>query len=172
MQRLNLFIHLALASLLLTTGCATSQKGKIAEWSVIGASLGGAYGFSKNDYKNQNAALFSALGALTGIAASLYFHDPDKKIDQLEIENTNFKRDLEVLQSPKVIIESPATFNTKIPDKYKKLINPGEWRVTEIDQWSEESENRLIHQDKIMELIPPTLNPVAIDHNLSLPKKQ
>ena len=42
------------------------------------------------------------------------------------------------------------------------MINPGEWKIYALDQWIEAGENQLIHQDKIMELIPPSLVPVQL----------
>lgn len=143
----------------LTSACASSQKGKIIQWAAAGGAIGGTYGSSRTDYQDKNAMMYGAVGAAIGALAGLYYHDPDKHSENLVLENQKLKKDLELIQTPKVLVETPATFNTKIPEKYKKLINPGEWRISEIDQWIEESENRLIHQDKIMELIPPTLNP-------------
>ena len=143
----------------LTGACATSQKGKIVEWSVVGAAIGSTYGVSRPEYQDKNAIMFGAVGAAVGALAGLYYHDPDKHSENLVNENKKLKVELDSLRNPKVLIETPATFNTKIPEKYKKLINPGEWKISEIDQWIEDSENRLIHQDKIMELVPPSLNP-------------
>ncbi len=139
--------------------CATSQKGKIVEWTFLGAAIGGAYGTTRLQEADKNALMYGALGAALGAMAGLYYFDPDKFSEKLANENQNLKKELDLIQSPKVLFETPATFNTKIPEKYKKLINPGEWKISEINQWVEESENRLIHQDKIMELVPPTLNP-------------
>ena len=42
------------------------------------------------------------------------------------------------------------------------MINPGEWKIYALDQWIEDSENKLIHQDKMMELIPPSLIPAQL----------
>ena len=140
-------------------GCATTQKGKILEWTSVGSALGASYGATRPDYQGQNSLMFGAVGAAVGALAGLYYHDPDKHAENLMAENQKLQKELDAMQASKVLVESPAMFNTKIPDKYKKLINPGEWRISEIDQWVEESENRLIHQDKIMELVPPTLNP-------------
>lgn len=153
----------ALSALTLLTGssCATSQKGKISEWAIIGGSAGFVFGSTRPDYQDKNAMMFSAIGTAIGALAGLYYFDPDKQSEKLAFENQKMKKDMELIQASKVIVETPATFNTKIPAKYKQLINPGEWRISEIDQWIEEGENRLIHQDKIMELIPPTLKPVT-----------
>lgn len=145
------------ASLALLSGCSTTIKGQTVEWSLAGAALGASYGYTRSEYKDKNAMMFAAIGATTGALISLYKQDPDQKISKLHEENNKLKKDLESFTIPKTVYQSPAMFNSKVPDKYKRLIQPGEWRISEIDQWVEESENRIIHQDKIMELIPPAL---------------
>lgn len=148
--------------LLFNLGCATSQKGKIVEWSLAGLAAGSVYGSTRQDFKDKNAMMYGAVGAAVGAIAGLYYFDPDKNSERLTEENKRLRKDLDLVQLPRVIAETPATFNTKIPEKYKKLINPGEWKISELDQWIEEGENRLIHQDKMMELIPPSLKPVSV----------
>lgn len=144
---------------ILLSSCATTLKGKALEHMALGASMGGVYGVTRNHYQNQNALLFGALGGVIGALVGLYRNDPDQKVFELQTANNQLKADLDRFQHPQVLLESPATFNAKIPAKYRKLINPGQWKISEIDQWIEESENRLIHQDLVMELIPPSLNP-------------
>lgn len=148
---------LILSSILVFSGCATTIKGQTVEWSAIGAGIGAGYGYSRSEYKDKNAMMFAAIGAAAGALLSIYRQDPDQKISKLNEENLKLKKDIESFTNPKTVYQSPAMFNSKVPDKYKRLIQPGEWRISEIDQWVEESENRLIHQDKIMELIPPSL---------------
>lgn len=149
--------NLFFISALLLSGCATTIKGQTIEWSIAGATAGAAYGYTRSEYKNKNAMMFAAIGAAAGALLSIHKQDPDQKISKLSDENLKLKKDLESFANPKTIYHSPAMFNSKIPDKYKKLIQPGEWRISEIDQWIEDSENRIIHQDKMMELIPPSL---------------
>lgn len=148
---------LVVSSAILFSSCATTIKGQTVEWSLIGAGIGAGYGYSRSEYKDKNAMMFAAIGAATGALVSIYKQDPDQKISKLSEENLKLKKDIESFTNPKTFYQSPAMFNSKVPDKYKKLIQPGEWRISEIDQWVEESENRIIHQDKIMELIPPSL---------------
>jgi hypothetical protein len=161
----NLNALLLLFIISLNYGCVTTHKGKALEWSVVGASLGAIYGATRPDYPQQNASMFAALGAAGGALGSLYNSDPDKKIDELKLETQKLKSELDGFSNPKVMFETPATFNSKIPEKYKKLISPGEWKISEIDLWVEDSENRLIHQDKIMDLIPPSLKPNSTGGN-------
>lgn len=139
------------------TSCASSTKNTLVTNVLVGVAAGYAIG-SMN--KNNSVAFGLLYGGMGGTAAALgtaYFSDLDKDSKRLAAENEKLRKDLEAVTSPKTVYLSPAMFNSKVPDKYKRLIQPGEWRISEIDQWVEESENRIIHQDKIMELIPPSL---------------
>lgn len=137
--------------------CANTPKNTLVTNVIIGVAAGYAIG-SMN--KNNSVAFGLLYGGMGGTAAALgtaYLSDFDKDSKRLASENEKLRKDLEAITAPKTVYQSPAMFNSKVPDKYKRLIQPGEWRISEIDQWIEESENRIIHQDKIMELIPPSL---------------
>lgn len=139
------------------SSCASTTKNTLVTNVLIGVAAGYAIG-SMN--KNNSVAFGLLYGGMGGTAAALgtaYLTDLDKDSKRLAVENEKLRKDLEAVTAPKTVYESPAMFNSKVPDKYKRLIQPGEWRISEIDQWVEESENRIIHQDKIMELIPPSL---------------
>lgn len=143
-------------------GCASTYKGKVFQSSLIGGFIGGTYGASREEAKDKNALMYASIGALTGALLTAYLDDSDQKISDLESRNKKLNIEIEEIQNPRMVYQFPATFNGKIPEKYKKLINPGEWRVSEIDQWVEDDENKLIHQDKIMELTPPSLKPLSV----------
>lgn len=139
------------------SSCASTPKNKLVTNVLIGVAAGYAIG-SMN--KNNSVAFGLLYGGMGGTAAALgtaYLTDFDRDNKRLASENEKLRKDLEAITAPKTVYQSPAMFNSKVPDKYKQLIQPGEWRISEIDQWVEESENRIIHQDKIMELIPPSL---------------
>lgn len=149
-------ISLSTVALLLCS-CANTPKNTLVTNVLMGVAAGYAIG-SLN--KNNSMAFGLLYGGMGGTAAALgtaYLTDFEKESKRLASENEKLRKDLEAITSPKTVYQSPAMFNSKVPDKYKQLIQPGEWRISEIDQWIEESENRIIHQDKIMELIPPSL---------------
>ncbi|WP_277577952.1 hypothetical protein [Bdellovibrio svalbardensis] len=149
----------AAATLCLAAGCATTTSGKVYQNMVLGGAAGVAYGSSQSDYKGTQAALYGSLGAAIAAATTIYFEDPDKTEIKLRNEVNTLKAKLDHISEPKLVGSVPATFGARIPVKYRQLVQPGEWKVYETDTWVEESENRLIHQDKIMELIPPVLIP-------------
>jgi hypothetical protein len=151
--------NLVLLALLFSTACATTNRQKTIQAMAIAGATGIAYGLSRQTQPQQNAALYGGLGAAAAGFAGLYVWNSDSEADRLREQAELMAEDLDRLRSPKRIFESPATFGAKIPAKYKSLIQPGSWRVSEIDQWVEDGDNRLIHQGLVMELVPPSLKP-------------
>lgn len=155
---MNVLKKISLLSMVIALcSCANTPKNNLVTNVLIGVAAGYAIG-SMN--KNNSVAFGLLYGGVGGTAAALgtaYLTDFDRDNKRLSSENEKLRKDLEAITSPKTIYQSPAMFSSKVPDKYKRLIQPGEWRISEIDQWIEDSENRIIHQDKIMDLIPPSL---------------
>lgn len=146
-------------TIILFTGCASTNRVKTLQSMAVAGALGAAYGLSRPTYPEQNAALFGGLAAAVTGAVGLLIWDSDSEAMRLRSEAQALSEELDRVRAPRRILESPATFGAKIPAKYRSLVQPGSWRVSEIDQWVEDGENRLIHQGLVMELIPPSLNP-------------
>lgn len=152
-------IFLILPAVTLMSCTTNSTRERIVRDMLIAGTVGAAIGYQKDSNQLANATMYAAVTASSVALVDLYLLDPDKEAEKLRQENTKLKNQLDLISNPKVVFETPATFNSKIPDRYKRLINPGEWKIAEIDTWVDDGDNRLIHQDKIMELIPPTLKP-------------
>ncbi len=143
------------------TGCATSFKAQLLQTMAATAAIGAVYGLSKPENKTPNAVMWGALGATSGALITVLTHDPDKEAERQRREAERLREELSLLNSPKLEKQTSGLFGSKVPEKYRHLINPGEWNVSRIDQWIEEDENRLVHQDLVMELTPPTLKPIS-----------
>lgn len=146
-------------SIFLFTGCATTNRNKTLQAMAIAGVAGIAYGLSRPANREENAALFGGVAAASSGAIGLYVWNSDQDLERFKKDAQALSDELDRVRTPNRILESPATFGAKIPAKYRSLVQPGSWRVSEINQWIEDGENRLIHQDTVMELIPPTLNP-------------
>lgn len=149
----------------LCTSCATGIKEKIVRNSLIAGAVGAAYGDSKDEFKSQHSVMYGASAALITAIASLYYFDPDKQLDQFR-KTTNQMRDemdgLEIGFNPtseKNQIKRGTALRgyDALPDQYKRMIDPGRWTLSEIDQWVEGGEGQMIHQDKLLELKPATI---------------
>lgn len=153
--------HLLCVGMLLLTGCASSFKKQFYQSMAAGAAAGALYGASKPENRSAYMTMWAGVGAAAGAAFAVYQNDPDEEANRLRAETARVKAELDRLHDPKIEAQTSAFFGSKVPEKYRALINPGEWRVSKIDQWVEDDENRLIHQDLVMELVPPSLNPVS-----------
>lgn len=152
-----------IAGLIFLNGCAISKvKNRMYRDMAIGAAIGALAAQQKSENKHAYSAMYSGIGAALGAVISINLNDPDSENVKLRNQVAKFEADLEASLRPKLEFSSSGMMNSKVPDKYKNMINPGEWRVYRLDQWIEDGENRLIHQDKMMELIPPTLKPMAM----------
>lgn len=141
------------------SGCATTNRNKSLQAMAAAGVAGIAYGFSRSANREENAALYGGVAAASAGAIGLLVWNSDQEVERARRDAQYFSDELDRVKTPNRVLESPATFGAKIPLKYRSLVQPGSWRVSEINQWIEDGENRLIHQDSVMELIPPTLNP-------------
>lgn len=150
---------LALALVVANVGCATTKTEKIIRDMAIAGAVGILIAQQKHENRMAYSAMYGGLGAAGAGVAGLYIHDPEGNSKRLERENAEMRARIDRELGPRLEIMSPGTMGGKIPDKYSRLVNPGQWRIYATDQWIEDGENRMVHQDKIMELIPPSLLP-------------
>lgn len=153
---------LTLASaLLIATACAHTPTEEVFQNMILAGVAGIAMGQQKEEYKTTHSLMYGGLGAAAAGAVTLYLKNPDKETERMRTEVLKLKAQIESFSEPELKSQTPGTFGARVPDKYRAMISPGEWRIYEINQWIEDGENRIIHQDKIMELIPPSLRPMS-----------
>lgn len=154
--RKSLFI---LSSVVFASCATNSSRERIIRDMVIAGAVGAVVGYQKDSNPMANATMYAGVAASSAALLDLYLFDPDKETAKYKKESEDLRRQLDEAFSPKLETQMPGTLSGKVPDKYKSLITPGEWKIYAVDTWIEDGENRLIHQDKMMELIPPTLKP-------------
>jgi hypothetical protein len=154
------FIALLLA--LQSIGCAGTLKHKTWRNMAVAGAAGAVIGSQQPSFKQTQSLLFAGVFASLAAAASLAFYESEGSVDAMKAENVRLKEELDEAFAPKLEAIAPGTMSGKVPQKYQRLISPGEWRVLQIDEWVEDGENRIIHQDKVMELIPPSLRPISL----------
>lgn len=142
---------------LFASACATTSGEKIFRNMVVAGAIGAAVGASKEEFKTSHAVMYGSSAAAIAAALSLWVYDPDKEINEAKKQAEFYKSQLDSFDPKRV--ETRSSLGGKIPDKYKNLILPGELNISQIDQWVDDGENRLIHQDQIVELLPPSLRP-------------
>lgn len=156
----------SLIVLVFLSGCASTPREKNMRNIIVAATAGYVIGSQAKNNSRAYGSMYAGLaGSVAGLATA-YLSTDDAENDRLRADNRKFKAELDKVYSPELVHAGNGMMNAKVPDKYKAMINPGEWKIYAYDQWVEDGENRLIHQDKIMELIPPSLNPVTLPINI------
>lgn len=145
------------------SSCANlSFKQQIVTNMVIGAAVGLIVGAGEKDHKKEHAIMYSGIASSGAALATVYLFNSDSEADRLRAQIAKIQTEFDAAINPQVEASSTGLMNSKIPEKYKSMINPGEWKIYALDQWVEDGENRLIHQDKMMELNPPSLKPLSL----------
>jgi len=155
-----------IAALLFLSGCATNRA-KALWTGVLLGSVGatvGALTAPQNENPTGHAVLWGGAGAAAGLAAGMFLFDEQKRSDELTRQNDVLKKSLSGLSGgdatsgEKVLFESDNSFEKAVPKEYRHLVRPGQWSVYQLDTWTLQGENTLVHQDKMIRLLPPELN--------------
>lgn len=144
---------------LLSSGCATSTKGKTLQAGIIGGLIGGIYGSSRPAFKDQNALMYASIGATIGTTAGLLYYQNEEAEEKLRSDNLKLRNKLDDferrLNEPFSDIPLSAA-ESKIPDEYSHLIKPGSVRTYKLNKWEREGKNRLVFKSDAIEIIEPS----------------
>jgi multidrug transporter EmrE-like cation transporter len=157
-------ISIILITAFLSSGCATtSNRNKSLGLSfgvgVIGGTIGAANA-PAYESKGAHFALWGGVSALCTLIASLFIFDSEKEIKKLHLQSDGLKRELDAYRGEGMndsqLLSMHLSLEKELPEKYKGLIRPGAWKIYKIDNWISQSENTLIHQDQMIQIIPPS----------------
>lgn len=169
----NVITLLAVASLALQTGCASIStvsnrtKTLLLMGGVGAAAAAAGYSLAPQDTRPEmSAAYFGAVGAAVAGAAGLFIFDEQKRTEELDRENGIMRKELAAFRDeggssrePQLLYETNAPFGKEIPSEYSGLVKPGHWSVYRLNQWVNQGEGTIIHQDRLVKLVPPQLTP-------------
>ena len=150
------------------TGCATNRAKTLLLMGGVGVvAAGAAYVMTPQDERPEMHALYGgAIGAAAAGVAGLFIFDEQKRSEELDRQATVMRRELEAFRDegggshePRLLYETSAPFGKDIPGEYRALVRPGHWSVYRLNQWVSQGEGAMIHQDRMVKLVPPQLNP-------------
>lgn len=124
------------------SACATTQKAKVFEYSLIGGVIGAAYGNSKPEYKAQNATLYGSQGALAGAAIATLLDNRDDKIKDLEAKVKFFD------ESSK---SNPQSTLLEVPEEFRPLLESQNYEVYRINRWTRKGPRYLVKESEVIE---------------------
>ena len=155
MEKLILY---ALTALLL--GCSTDFRKKTLTYMggafLAGATVG-AVQSGERENKDMHALLWgSAASAVVG-ASLLYLYDESSELKDKDYqirELTSRLNDAKGIEQIKANNGESSFFESKLPKEYSHLVEPGKWKIYQINEWKKVSESEYVHQDKLMEIEP------------------
>lgn len=147
------------------SGCSTlSNRQKTIAAMVLTGSIAGTVGAlsaPKNESAPAHAALWAGSAAAGAGLVGLYTFDEEarskefeRKLKIVSEENQALRGEAEGAPvSP--LAEAASPFGKEMPPEYQRLVRPGRWSVYKLNQWIMSGENTLIHQDRMVKIIPP-----------------
>ena len=137
-----------LAGALGMSSCATTQRGKFFEYSLVGALAGAAYGFSRSEFRSENTALFASQGAFIGAAIAAATDDSDKQIKDLEAKVKFFDESTRVSSLGESV--SNKTYY-EIPEEYRTLLESRNYEIYKINRWVQKGPKYLVKESEVIE---------------------
>jgi hypothetical protein len=152
---------------LMCVSCASTNRARTLGSMLAAGAASGAIGAATtpaNESPAGHALLWGGLAAAVGAVVGLYLFDEQSKSSDLARENEGMRKTLDAMQggagaSAELLYQNNSPFSKDVPVEYQSLIKPGQWSIYKLDQWTMQGENTLIHQDKMIKLLPPGLNP-------------
>ncbi len=81
----------SLLIVLMSSGCASTNRQKTLQAMAVAGVAGIAYGLSKNSRREENAALYGGVGAATAGALGLYVWNSDQELERFK-KGSSWKR--------------------------------------------------------------------------------
>jgi hypothetical protein len=170
-----------LLMLVFLTSCASTNRTKTLGMMFatgIAAGAGGALASPSTDRPEGHALLWAGIGTGVAAALGLYIFDEQSRSEELQRQNDVLKKSMAALNGgdsapAQLLYETKAPFGKDVPAEYRNLVKPGSWSVYKLNQWITQGENTVIHQDKMIKLLPPGLNPnVPMEQNKETPSEE
>lgn len=131
-----------IASALIFSSCASTQKTKIIETIVIGASVGAIYGLTRKEMKEENGMMFSSQGAAIGAVIAAVIDDSDEKIKTLEAKVKFLDESTTKQTSPNF---------EEIPEEYRALLESQNYEMYRINRWTKKG-HYLVNESALIDL--------------------
>ena len=128
---------------LMMIGCATSHRGKVFESMAIGAVVGGLYGQSRPEFKQENSLMYGSMGSAVGAVIGVLRADPDKENSELQSKIDSMNRILaeSEKEQSQVLEKSLGALQAHDVDKLRRK----GWSERKIDSYFQVAPNFIYH---------------------------
>ncbi|MFZ3229916.1 MAG: hypothetical protein WA160_06915 [Pseudobdellovibrio sp.] len=158
-------IFLYALSILVFSSCSSLNfKEKTFRNMAVATAVGILLGQQEKENKGSFSLIYAGLGSSLTAVGSIIAYDPDKEIEKTSGVSKEVANSLEMTISNNSSSlnkykkgESLTNFST-MPSKYKNLIKPGEWKISQISEWEQIDDYTLVHKTELFEIKPPEIN--------------
>lgn len=151
------------SSIGLGTGACASNRTK--RWAatgtaVVAGAIAGASAAPSGERKEMHAAYWGSILGLATLLVTDYVWSDTDEVARLQQENQKLGLQLDMVQNANTVLvrEGKGTFKDGAFKSAagEEVFSNGKakWRLYQTDKWLKDGSNRLLHQDKIVELIP------------------
>lgn len=142
------------------SGCSTSFKAKTLSYmggAFLGGAAVGAAQAPRGDDRGMHGVMWGSVASAIVGASLLYLYDESSELKDKEYkirELTSQINDIKGIQQLNVDNGESSFLESKLPKEYSHLVEPGKWKIYQINEWKKVSDSEYIHQDKMMEIEP------------------
>lgn len=144
-------------------GCSTTGRKKTLAYmggAFLGGAALGATAAPEGDNRNMHAMLWGSTASAVIGATLIYLNDENSEIKEKDYqirELTTRLNDAKNINSLNTSNGNSSFLESKLPKEYSHLVEPGKWKIYQINEWKKVSESEFVHQDKLMEIEPPKI---------------
>lgn len=162
--------RLAIALVILSTGCATFSNRTKGIIATVTASAGGAaVGVATapvNERPEMHGIMWGAVAGLATAIVSQFIFDEGARSSEFERRNEILRKELEVFRPETASASKPeemqaglARMNDQLPESVKGLVRAGKWTHTKFpsDKWIQKGDHYLVRECEAFTLIPPSI---------------
>ena len=150
---------------LLVSGCASMPNRTKTILTMVGTGLIVGTIAANRAPVDENPGTIGFLwggnaAAVAGLV-SLYVFDEQHRSEVFEKQLNASQKEVDVFRGEGVgasrapIFDSESGLERQLPKEYQGLVQPGKWSIYKIDNWISQGDNTLVHQDKMVRIIPP-----------------
>ncbi len=144
----------------LLSGCS-GMSYKEKSLALIGAAVLTGYSLGTSntptgESQSTHGLLWAGVAGTVAGVSSPYLLKDDLESNSEEVDS--LKNKIKILENKTPTKNGVNAFLEKpLPKEFSNLIRPGGWKIYAIDEWVKDGEERLVHQDKMLEIQLPEI---------------
>ena len=141
----------------MSAGCATPRQSRLAAAGtgfVVGLGAGSATA-PKDESQTLHAMYWAGLLGLGALLVSESYFSEENEAEKVRLENQKLQAEMEFMRNANTVLlkQGQGYFKGSGGDEYFQGTK-AKWRLYQVDKWTKESPSRMLHVDRIVEILP------------------